>query len=75
MGLHPGEEASTDKFPVGYQALNLVAANQREELSQQINAFLGIGAAPFGQGTKEKRKGDTVVDPFDYRSGGQERRN
>ena len=50
------------KFPVGYQAVNLVAAKQREELSKQVDAFLGIGVAPFGQDTKEKRKGDAVPE-------------
>ena len=72
VGLQPSEEVGADKLPIGYQAVNLVAANQGEELSQQINAFLGIGVAPFRQGTKEKRKGDALVDPFDYRSGGQD---
>ena len=72
IGLQPGELGGADKLPVSHQAANCVTANHLKELTQQLDALLGIGVAPFGHDTKEKRKRDAVVAPFDYRSGGQD---
>lgn len=72
MGLEPSEPVGANKLPVGYQAVDLVTPNYLKELPQQLDSLLGTGVTPFGHDTKEKRKGDAVVDPFDYRSGGQD---
>ena len=72
VGFEPGEPVGANQLPVGYQAVDLVAAHHLKELTQQRDALLGPGVAPFGHDTKEKRKGAAVVAPFDYRSGGQD---
>ena len=72
VGSEPGEPLGTDKFPVCHQAVDLVAAKHLQELSEQVDTLLGIGVAFLGQELPEERKGDAVMDPFDYRSGGQD---
>ena len=43
-------------------ARSLYTTKLYKELLQQLDALPGIGVAPFGQDTPEKRKGDAVVD-------------
>ena len=62
MGLEPSEPVGANKLPVGYQAVDLVTPNYLKELPQQLDSLLGTGVTPFGHDTKEKRKGDAVVD-------------
>ena len=62
VGSEPGEPFGADKFSVRYQAVDLVAANHLKELTEQLDALLSIGVAPFGQELPEKRKSDAVVD-------------
>ena len=62
VGSQPGEPVGADKFAVRHQAVDLVAANHLQELTEQLDALLGIGVAPFGQELPEKRKGDAAMD-------------
>ena len=62
VGSQPSEPLGADKFPVSYQAVDLVAAKHLQELTEQLNTLLGIGVAPFGQELPEKRKGDAAMD-------------
>ena len=62
LARKPSEPLGADKFPVRYQAVDLVAAKHLEELTEQLDTLLGIGVTLFGQELPEKRKGDAAMD-------------
>ena len=62
LALEPSEPLGADKFPVSYQAVDLVAAKHLQELTEQLDALLGIGVTLFGQELPEKRKSDAAMD-------------
>ena len=62
VGLQPGEEVGADKFPVGYQAVNLVAANQGRVNMRFVNIGSRLEALCDNLGEFENRRHKITAD-------------